>query len=445
MNSTFLKVLPVAAALLLAVSCGEDAQDDSGVVVNPEPETANVVNTIPTAPDNLTPATPVDDEEGEPFTLKVVADNSLSKLSYNDDGTTVYIKFDTDDLGCEMSVYDDSKTHSTTMTLQSIDASGNGIFNGNWGKNGAPAEGTELNATIAYNNGSNIMVSTSSVVNLMENCPHQYRGTFRYITDNCVSLDDNMAYLEFTLSAEQKQVFVNDNWYDVNQETHKTWVAVDASNPVKTRIKGSKTLIPGYIYPLTCTDYVDLGQTVDGKVILWKTENETTEIDGGTHSFEYEGNDYAIYRYRVYETFGTSVNVTTDRLPSGNEYDALDDLFLYYKNTPGERGAWFGNSYGSLFLPACGRGREEVEIGVGSTYIGDYDQGTMGFYWMIHDGTNWNDDGDPTGAYIDFTIEENNTSKAAKKALKRYQPQGNEGGGMFYEVPYYSVRLVRGL
>ena len=69
----------------------------------------------------------------------------------------------------------------------------------------------------------------------------------------------------------------------------------------------------------------------------------------------------------------------------------------------------------------------------------------MGFYWMIHDGTNWNDDGDPTGAYIDFTIEENNTSKAAKKALKRYQPQGNEGGGMFYEVPYYSVRLVRGL
>ena len=357
MKCTFLKVLPVAAALLLAVSCGEDAQDDSGVVVNPEPETADVVTPIPPAPDNLTPATLVDDEEGEPFTLKVVADNSLSKLSYTDDGATVYIKFDTDDLGCEMSVYDDSKTHSTTMKLQSIDADGNGIFNGKWGKNGAPDEGTELTATIEYNNGSDIMFSTSSVVDLMEKCPHQYRGTFRYITNNSVSLDDNMAYLEFTLSAEQKKVFVNDYWYDVNQETHKTWVAVDASNPVKTRIKGSKTLIPGYIYPLTCTDYVDMGQEVDGKIILWKTENETKTnyaSNVGFDRFEFEGNYHTIYHYDIAKLFGTSIDATTDRLPTLGEYDALDELFQSYDNTEGHRGVWFGNDYGSLFLPACG-------------------------------------------------------------------------------------------
>ena len=441
MNSTFLKVLPVAAALLLAVSCGEDAQDDSGVVVNPEPETANVVNTIPTAPDNLTPATPVDDEEGEPFTLKVVADNSLSKLSYTDDGTTVYIKFDTDDLGCEMSVYDDSKTHSTTMTLQSIDASGNGIFNGNWGKNGAPDEGTELNATIAYNNGSNIMVSTSSVVDLMENCPHQYRGTFRYITDNCVSLDDNMAYLEFTLSAEQKQVFVNDNWYDVNQETHKTWVAVDASNPVKTRIKGSKTLIPGYIYPLTCTDYVDLGQTVDGKIILWKTENETKSKyvnNVGFDRFEFEGNYHTIYDRDIARLFGMSVDVTSDRLPTGNEFDDLDEFYVSCDNTVGHKGACFGNDHGSLFLPACGMGGYEINGGTGAV-SNEYtenpfdDRGKTGYYWMISTNEYYD-------AHVDFTI----SFSKKNKLLKRYQPDGHQGAGGDYD-PYYSVRLVRGL
>lgn len=455
MNSTFLKVLPVAAALLLAVSCGEDAQDDSGVVVNPEPETANVVNTIPTAPDNLTPATPVDDEEGEPFTLKVIADNSLSKIAYTDDGATVNMQFDESDLGCEMSVYDDSKTHSTTMTLQSIDASGNGIFNGNWGKNGAPAEGTKLTAVINYikDEEHESMSSSISITDLMARCRHNYYGTFNYITNNSVTLYDNLAYIEFKLADSQKQVYVNGSWYNLGLDNHMAWVAVDASNPVKTRIKGSKTLIPGYIYTLSFPDYVDLGQTVDGKVILWKTENETKSkyaSNVGFDRFEFEGNYHTIFHYDIAKLFGTSIDATTDRLPTLGEYDALDELFQSYDNTEGHRGVWFGNDYGSLFLPACGTGGYKCENipNVGWIESDEYtsnpydDRGKTGYYWIIDD--------DPMhDAHVTFTVS---LGKAGRMVLSLKRPSSQDGGGEgggnnsnYYYIPYCSVRLVRGL
>ena len=457
MKSTFLKILPIAAALLLAVSCGEDAQDDSGVVVNPEPETANVVNTIPTAPDNLTPATPVDDEEGEPFTLKVVADNSLSKLSYTDDGATVNMQFDESDLGCEMSVYDDSKTHSTTMTLQSIDASGNGIFNGNWGKNGAPAEGTKLTAVINYikDEEHESMSSSISITDLMARCRHNYYGTFNYITNNSVTLYDNLAYIEFKLADSQKQVYVNGSWYNLGLDNHMAWVAVDVSEPVKTRIKGTKTLAAGNIYQITCTDYVDMGQTVDDKILLWKTENETKSKyanNVGFDRFEFEGNYHTIFHYDIAKLFGTSVDVTTDRLPTGNEFDDLDDLFQSYDNTVGHKGACFGNDYGSLFLPACGYGgNAKIYNSGGFTVSEEYtdnindERGTKGYYWMINDGV-WSPEqtGEPGNGYIDFTIS-SSIGKKVKKVLSLYRPGPGEGGGIEGYVPYFSVRLVRSL
>ena len=58
MKWTFMKTLPIAAVMLLAVSCDKDEYDDSDVFVAPEVESVDGDNAKPTAPEEITPDTP---------------------------------------------------------------------------------------------------------------------------------------------------------------------------------------------------------------------------------------------------------------------------------------------------------------------------------------------------------------------------------------------------
>lgn len=400
MKRTLLTFLPIAAALLLATSCSKDTDDN--IVNNPAP--------VETQKD-ASPAEP----KTVPFSIDVVPGGSLSKIAYNDGGTTVTVKFEEADItaGLTMSVTDG--THSTTLNLTAVDVDGKGTFTGSWNAGEEPSDNTELTATVAYNSSSTVVNSTESVQKLMETCAHNYKGTFNYQTSggNSVTLTDDRAYIEFTLAEGQKKVSVNGQWYDVDQTSHKAYVAVEGNTEVTTRIKGKKTLKAGKIYTIECTDVVDLGPTFS---VLWKTTNET----GGTVSSSYSQSDAetSVYKEEKYYNWTNAcafgrINESDEyekgtadpfRLPTKAELEALSSGTWKTKNSV--NGREFSTDYGSVFFPAAGLdGGEEA--------------GDEGYYW----GESYDD----SRAYILFFY--------GRGANVRPYPVSGK----------YSVRLVRGL
>lgn len=374
--------MPVAAALLLATSCSKDT-DDNIIVNNPTP--------VETQKD-ASPAEP----KTVPFSIDVVPGGSLSKIAYDDDGTTVTVKFDNDDItaGLTMSVTDG--THSTTLNLTAVDTDGKGTFTGSWNEGEEPSDNTELTATVAYNSSSTVVNSTESVQKLMETCAHNYKGTFNYQTSggNSVTLTDDRAYIEFSLAEGQKKVSVNGQWYDVDQTSHKAYVAVEGNTEVTTRIKGKKTLKAGKIYTITCTDVVDLGLSV-----LWCTSNanspetdQKTWEDAKTLANSIEGYDLpSADNFRELTGVKSVEGVTVTK-----EWKSGDGAAAGYT---------FSTGYGSVFFPAAG-------------YGGGSSAGSYGFYWS--------GESDVNAFYLHF-----DSDNAQVKNLN---------------VPYkFSVRLVRGL
>lgn len=362
MKRTLLTILPVAAALLLATSCSKDTDDN--IVNNPTPAETQK---------DASPAEP----KTVPFSIDVVPGGSLSKIAYADDGTTVTVKFEEADItdGLTMSVTDG--THSTTLNLTAVDTDGKGTFTGSWNEGEEPSDGAEITATVAYNSSSTVVNSTESVQKLMETCAHNYKGTFNYQTSggNSVTLTDDRAYIEFTLAEGQKKVYVNGQWYDVDQSSHKAYVAVEGNTEVTTRIKGKKTLKAGKIYTIECTDVVDLGPTFS---VLWKTTNEI----GGTVSSSYDQSDAetSVYKDEKYYNWANAcafgrinesdeyVKGTADpfRLPTKAELKALGSGTWKTKNSV--NGQEFSTDYGSVFFPAAGQD-------------GGYSAGVEGYYW----------------------------------------------------------------
>lgn len=345
MKRTLLTILPVAAALLLATSCSKDT-DDNIIVNNPTPAETQK---------DVSPAEP----KTVPFSIDVVPGGSLSKIAYNDDGTTVTVKFDNDDItaGLTMSVTDG--THSTTLNLTAVDAYGKGTFTGSWSEGDEPSDGAEITATVAYKSSSTVVNSTESVQKLMASCAHTYKGTFNYQPSggNSVTLTDDRAYIEFTLAEGQKKVSVNGQWYDVDQTSHKAYVAVEGNTEVTTRIKGKKTLKAGKIYTIECTDVVDLGLSV-----LWCTSNANSpETDqksweeAKTLANSNEGYDLPSadnFRELIGKKSVEGVTVTTG-----------------WKSGEGAAaGLTFSTDYGSVFFPAAG-------------YFGGVMAGEDGSYW----------------------------------------------------------------
>jgi hypothetical protein len=375
MKRRFFRVLPLAVAVLLATSCSKDEKNDNEVVNNGT-EVVTPENTVKTVP----------------FTLKVKT-AKISKVAYSDAGGSgdVTPSFSEQDVTDKLAMTIKEGTNELgQLPLQNID----GTFSGNITKPSSETATLIGTITIAGTKTS----STTSLVDLMENCGHVYTtAEFSYNTTDKVSLTDDKSYIEFTLAEGQKQVSVNGTWYDVNQTSHKAWVAVEGGTTVTTRIKGSKDVTAGVIYTITCEDYVDLGLKFN---VLWKTENEI----GSSISKEIEGTTYYVF------PFSSNTNI-----PSQDDFQSLIDntIYTFDKSTYGKKGATFTTEQGTLFFPAAGYG-ENFQ-----------DDGTTCCYWSRTINTN------PTKTDQAYVFNANETEGTSIRSMW----QGWE----------HSVRLVRSI
>jgi len=337
MKRRFLRILPLAVAVLLATSCNKDENNDQEIVNN---------GTEVVTPENAVKTVP--------FTLKVKNGKGISKVSYADNGSEVQPSFEVGD----KVVISGTGISDTELTCEKVE-NGVAVFTGDIAS--GIADGTTLTATVKVNESSNIVSSTTSMVDLIENCAHNYEGTFEYTSgkDAECTLKDDKSYLEFTLADGQKKVSVNGTWYDVNQTYHKAWVAVNGGTNVTTRIKGSKEVTAGVIYTIECTDVVDLGLSV-----LWCTSNVTeTQMD----------------YYSANTAYGTA-DKNGYILPSASNFkeltgkETVEDVTvtksLKWNGTGTENGATFSSAYGSVFFPAAGCYTSRQK-----------DFGHAGYYW----------------------------------------------------------------
>lgn len=225
-----------------------------------------------------------------------------------------------------------------------------------------------------------------------------------------LTLADQRAYIAFTVADGQKQVSLKKDgdadytWYPVKD--NKVWLVILGGETYSTRLKKKPlTAAKSNVYSVAETDYVDLGQTVDGKKILWKTTNETSNA---TSTYSKTDSRYNGQAYYMWSTASSKFGTTGDgpRLPTQNELTALKDMFTtdMWDDTNG--GVNFSNAYGSVFFPAAGLN--------GATNAGSY-----GLYWS---GESYGDKAD----YLNFRSD----------AAYVYS------NDVYYE---FSVRLVRGL
>lgn len=275
MKRTFLKFLPIAAAILLATSCSKDNDGDNNVAPAPV-ETQNIAS-----PTESSPA----ESNAVPFSIKVVTGNSLSKIGYTDNGSIVTTKFEESDKG-NVVLRVASTDVTIDLTLTEVDAEGVATFEGDWGETPEPAEGTVMDAFFYYNGESSVTSSTSSLTGLMKSCAHLYTGTFKYKTDDKVMLTDNNAYIEIIMSPLQKDIDLTIGGTPQNfaMANGKVWIAVADGTTFTTNFTAEKTCTAGKITTIDRAGFVDLGIPSG---ILWADKNL-----GATNVYDY-GNYYA--------------------------------------------------------------------------------------------------------------------------------------------------------
>ena len=368
MKKTFLRILPLAAAVLLATSCSKDNDNnDTELQPNPEPvvsvEESNTV-TIP-------------------FRVAVKSGESLSKITYTPDGdskTKVERKFVAGDKGTTMTVT--SKTsgetaaiQSTTLTLDSDDEFATCYFSGTFEVlSDSAADFKDGKITLTGTFGAAVSEptwNTSSLADLMTSCSHAYKATF--VSDaSDISLVDQNAYLAITMSVYQHKLDVTSGTKaecGVNNEG-KVWVAVPSNQELTLNFlsKTAAEVQAGHIYTINRAGFVDLG-TGDGT--LWADANVT----GG----EGTGNN-GIYYYTYEQAQALSVT-----LPSPTEINNLVDNCNWVNTTKGDLNGYIVYKQGGsnsvdndphIFIPAYGW------IGTDGKQ-GDYN--VIGDYWAEDD------------------------------------------------------------
>lgn len=327
MKTSFFRILPLTAAVLLATSCSKDENNDKEVVNN---SPANVV--IEKSVVKI------------PFSVKVNQGKTLSKIAYSSSESGVTVSFTEEDVnnGTTLTVTGEGITEST-LTLEKQGESY--VFTGDINlisEDGrASFESGDIILTGSFGTAeTTTKSSTVSLADLMENCNHQYLATFK---SNATSIDlyDQNSYIEFTVAKGQYKVNIGENWYPegenakINQELNKLWVVLPAGSVSGHFIKAGSTVEAGKIYTITRTDVVDLGLSV-----LWCTSNVTDEqMNYSSAKASYKDADENGYR-----------------LPSKEEYDALLAVTPSggWTTENGTNGWKFTNDKGSVFFPAAG-------------------------------------------------------------------------------------------
>ena len=288
MKRTFLTILPIAAALLLATSCSKDS-DDNNVSIIDNPQPAETIEQ------------PAETTVKIPFTVKVGGGESLSKISYalqkdgdNDIWNKVTRTFDDDDLA--------TGTHPITLTVNGAetnsgitestlslkkDDGGNFYFEGDItvdadkkdafnGETGIALVGEFTVSGTALPTSSN-----ESLAKLMESCAHTYKTKDGEFTSksSSVTLYDQNVYLAIQMSPLQHNIDVAigdaSNNYPMNSDG-QVWIALAANTAVSTNFlsKEASEVVAGHIYTIDRSGFVDLGIT-DGT--LWADANVTGE------------------------------------------------------------------------------------------------------------------------------------------------------------------------
>lgn len=316
MKNSFIKVLPVVVAVMLATSCSkDDGIKDATPVVNP---------------------TQIDTEtnkQGVPFTIKAAVGKKLTKIGYADDGTNVLPSFSDDDVNSLKMTLSPANYPTNDpnfvvtyweLTLINVD----GTFSGTLKPE--PEAGTELLATICTGGGYNAS-STISLTDLMDNCQHKYEGTFTYGSGSNVMLTDQNAYFEIRMSSLQHKL--NAKMYDeaisfdVNYDG-KVWIVVEAGCSFETNFysKFAADVKAGEIYTIDRSGLVDLGIPN----ILWADHNvgATNPWDYGDYFAWGEVNTKTTYTWDTY-AYGTENNLTKYTSTDGNTFLKTSDDVAY--------------------------------------------------------------------------------------------------------------------
>lgn len=316
MKRTFLTILPIAAALLLATSCSKDSDDNNvSIIDNPQPAV-----TIEQPAEQ-----PAETTVKIPFTVKVGDGESLSKIGYalqkdgddNDIWNKVTRTFDDDDLA--------TGTHPITLTVNGAETN-SGITESTLslkkdddGKFYFEGDITvDADKKDAFNDETGIALvgeftvsgtalptsSNESLAKLMESCAHTYKTKDGEFTSKSpsITLYDQNVYLAIQMSPLQHNIDVTigdaSNNYPMNSDG-QVWIALAANTAVSTNFlsKDASEVVAGHIYTIDRSGFVDLG--IEGG-ILWADKNI-----GATNVYDY-GDYYAWGETTTKETYNWS-------------------------------------------------------------------------------------------------------------------------------------------
>ncbi len=354
-------ILPFAAAVLLATSCGKDDNDSNIVTEQPSTE----------QPATEQPATeqPADENVNYvkiPFSVKVDDGTSLSKVWYNyakdADENVIWNKvkrefadYEYEDGGSDQLKLEvtgkESSSGVTTSYLYLTKGDGKFIFSGDITVEAdkvaafTTAPGVDLvgQFTQKFTAGTETPYSSQSLAELMMMVSHTYKAEFKSMGDE-ISLVDQNAYLAIqwtTNSTDKKLIFKSPKKVSVECNSDgRAWVKVAAGTQIECPaldIKESDNKIaqPGYIYTIN---------RVAADAIQIKM-GDYPVANGGTITM------------KVGETLNLSCDVTptntTERIywlshSSGITYSSNDRYCTITASQEGEKTIWAKNNNGNV-------------------------------------------------------------------------------------------------
>ncbi len=252
---TFLKFLPIAAAVMLATSCSKDDNDNAPATQSGR----DGVHTVSTT--------------GIPFTIRVNTGRSLKKVGYaestNEGEKGWYnITFSDNDVAKLKMIIKEGNTQIGEATLQSDKATFSGSLTQQPSSNTA-----SLTAEITVTPAEAKTFSDKSLADLLATCAHNFSGEFKF-GDKTVDLTDQNAYLAISMSpCCNHEIKINSDDYTVKDG--RIWISVPASaNVTSTGLgeeisKSATEVAPGTIYTVARQYF----SVADGKKVYFSKGN----------------------------------------------------------------------------------------------------------------------------------------------------------------------------
>ena len=247
---TFLKFLPIAAAVLLATSCSKDDNDNA-------PATQSGSDGVETVTANTIP-----------FSIRVNTGHSLKKVGYaestNEDEKGWYnITFSDEDVAKLKMIIKEGNTQIGEATLDNAKTA---TFSG--GLTRQPSSNADLTAEISVSGSKNS--SDESLADLLATCAHNFSGEFKF-GDKTVNLTDQNAYLAISMSPCCEHA-IKINTTDYTVKDGRLWVVIPSNTDIKCTELGLKdmTSAPGE-YHAVARQYFTVSST--GKKVYFSKGN----------------------------------------------------------------------------------------------------------------------------------------------------------------------------